>query len=145
MIYFTLPEEADMLIVKRRAEREAEQRIIANAQVKKARSNNTADFELVAGKFREAVMKIRAAMKTTDTQYNYDTFFGGYEQCDMLLRDPAYHSCSEAQFAYQLLLGADSWLKHEADKLGENYVPPEHFYKAWLLNNPPIDLRGLNV
>ena len=131
------------MVVKRRADPLAEAAIIKKAQVKKARRSDTKDFELVANKFVEAVMKIREAMKATNTTQNYDHFFGGFEQCDALLRDPAYHSSREAQFAYQLLLGADSWLRHEADKLGEAYVSPESFYKCWDLQG--INLRGLPV
>lgn len=131
------------MIIKRRSDRIAEANLIKKAQVKKARRSDTHDFEMVAGKFVEAVMKIREAMKATDTTQNYDYFFGGFEQCDALLRDPAYHESKEAQFAYQLLLGADSWLRHEADKLGEEYVSPESFYKCWDLQG--IDLRGQPV
>lgn len=128
--------------VMRRSDRIAEAAIIKRAQIKKARRSDTADFETVAHKFIEAVMKIREAMANTDTQNDYSTFFGGYEQCDALLQDPAYRKSQDAQFAYQLLLGADSWLKHEADKLGENYVAPEHYYKCW--DTVGINLRGLN-
>ena len=131
------------MIIKRRSDRIAEANLIKKAQVKKARRSDTSDFESVCDKFIEAVMKIRAAMKTTNTTQNYDHFFGGYEQCDALLRDPAYHDCKEAQFAYQLLLGANSWLLHEADKLGADYIPPEHFYKCW--DRAGIDLRNLPV
>ena len=131
------------MVVKRRADRLAEAAIIKKAQVKKARRSDTKDFESVCDKFIEAVMKIREAMKSTSTTKSYDLFFGGYEQCDELLRDPAYHDCKEAQFAYQLLLGANSWLLHEADKLGADYVPPEHFYKCW--DRTGINLRNLPV
>ena len=131
------------MIIKRRSDRIAEANLIKKAQVKKARRSDTHDFEMVGDKFVEAVMKIRAAMKTTNTTQNYDYFFGGYEQCDALLRDPAYHQCQEAQFAYQLLLGADSWLRHEADKLGEEYIPPSHFFLTWLRHG--YDLRNLPV
>ena len=126
------------LHVMRRSDRIAEAAIVKRAQIKKARRSDTTDFEMVSHKFIEAVMKIREAMAATNTERDYSTFFGGYEQCDAMLQDPAYRASQDAQFAYQLLLGADSWLKHEADKLGENYVAPEHFYTVG------INLRGLN-
>lgn len=129
--------------VMRRSDRIAEAKLIEKAQIKKARRSDTSDFELVARKFVEAVMKVREAMAATDTKEDYSKFFGGYEQCDLLLQDPAYRNSADAQFAYQLLLGADQWLKHEADKLGEKYIPPEHFYKAW--DYFGIDLRGKSV
>lgn len=131
------------MVIKRRSDRIAEANLIKKAQVKKARKSNTADFEIAGDKFVEAVMKIREAMKTSATTKNYDMFFGGYEQCDELLRDPAYHECKEAQFAYQLLLGANAWLCHEADKLGEDYIPPKHYFATWLRHG--YDLRNLSV
>ena len=130
------------MVLTRRMDRVAERRIIAEAQKKKARSDDTTDFNMVAHKFVTAVLKVREAMKKTRSSINYDYFFGGFEQCDALLQDPAYIASREAQYAYQLLLGADQWLKHEADKLGEEYVSPNHFYKAWELHG--VDLRHLS-
>ena len=131
------------MIITRRANRIAEANLIKKAQIKKARRADTTDFDRVADKFVEAVMKIRAAMMASGSKENYNLFFGGFEQCDALLRDPAYHESKEAQFAYQLLLGADSWLRHEADKLGEEYVPPNHFFICWLRHG--VDLRNMPV
>lgn len=130
------------LHVMRRSDRIAEAALIKKAQIKRARRSDTTDFETVAHKFIEAVMKIREAMATTNTEKDYSTFFGGYEQCDALLQDPAYRTCQDAQFAYQLLLGANSWLIHEAGKLGESYVAPEHYYKCW--DTVGINLRRRN-
>lgn len=127
------------MLIARRMDRVAERRIIAEAQKKKARSNDPSDFNMVAHKFVTAVLNIRNVMKKVGSELNYDNFFGGFEQCDALLQDPAFIASPEAQYAYQLLLGADTWLKHEADKLGEEYVSPNHFYIAWL--NHGIDLR----
>lgn len=129
-----------MMVVKRRSTREAEARIIKLAQIKKTRSTDTTDFVYVAGKFREAVMNIRNIMQNTPTTVDYSNFFGGYEQCEILLQDPAYRASQDAQFAYSVFLGVDQWMRHEADKLGEDYIPPKHFFKAWLLADPPVDL-----
>ena len=131
------------MMVRRRIDRLTEQRIIREAQIKKATTTDTSQFERVASKFVAAVMKVREAMATTDTTNDYSMFFGGFEQCDALVQDPAYQASQEAQMAYQLLLGADSWLRHEASKLGEEYVPPEHFFKTWELAG--YDLRGHDV
>lgn len=131
------------MIVKKRSERLFERNVLRQARVKVAKKTDTSDFDRVAKKFVEAVYAIRIAMRNAGSLVNYDTFFGGFEQCDELLQDPAYKQSSEAQYAYQLLLGADAWLKHEADKLGEDYVSPEHFFKAW--DNEGIDLRNLDV
>lgn len=131
------------MVLTRRMDRVAERRIIAEAQKKKARSDDPTDFNMVAHKFVTAVLNIRQVMKKIGSEINYDYFFGGFEQCDALLQDPAFIASSEAQYAYQLLLGADTWLKHEADKLGEEYVSPNHFYKAWELHG--IDLRHLST
>lgn len=126
------------MIVKRRSERLFERNILHQARTKVARKTDTSDFERVAHKFVEAVYAIRDAMKKAGSEQNYDLFFGGFEQCDALLQDPAYKQSAEAQYCYQLLLGADAWLKHEADKLGEEYVSPEHYFKCW-------DLEGINL
>lgn len=131
------------MIVKRRSERLFERNVLHQARIKVAKKTDTSDFDRVAKKFVEAVYAIREAMKNAGSLTNYDMFFGGFEQCDALLQDPAYKQSSDAQYAYQLLLGADAWLKHEADKLGEDYVSPEHFFKAW--DNEGINLRDLDV
>ena len=131
------------MIVKRRSERLFERNVLNQARIKVARTTDTSDFDRVAKKFVESVYAIRKAMKDAGSEQNYDLFFGGFEQCDALLQDPVYKTSTEAQYAYQLLLGADAWLKHEADKLGEEYVSPSHFYKCWL--NEGIDLRGKDV
>ena len=131
------------MIIKRRSERLFERNILQQARTKVARKTDTSDFERVARKFIDATYAIRKAMKETDSENNYDLFFGGFEQCDALLQDPAFKASPDAQYAYQLLLGADAWLKHEADKLGEEYRSPEHFFKCWDLEN--IDLRNQGV
>ena len=131
------------MIVKRRSERLFERNILQQARTKVARKTDTSDFERVARKFIDATYAIRKAMKETDSANNYDLFFGGFEQCDALLQDPAFKSSPDAQYAYQLLLGADAWLKHEADKLGEEYRSPEHYFKCWDLEG--FDLRGQNT
>lgn len=133
------------MVISRVADRISERRVISEAQIKPARSTDTKDFEYVAGKFREAVMKIRAAMEKAGSKIDYSNFFGGYEQCEVLLQDPAFRSSQDAIFEYNVFLGVDQWLRHESDKLGQNYIPPNHFFKAWLLADPPIDLRNLNV
>lgn len=128
------------MIIKRGSERRLEASIIKRARIKAARTADTSDYVLVCHKFVEAVMAVRKAMKEAGSERDYDYFFGGFEQCDELLQDPVYRTSSEAQYAYQLLLGADQWLKHEAEKLGEAYVSPEHFYKCWEIVTG-IDLR----
>lgn len=127
--------------VVRRSSRAAAAKILKQARIKQSRTDSNADYLMVCEKFITAVMKVRAAMKAAGaTDFNnYDLFFGGFEQCDIMLQSEAYMKSSEAQFAYSLLTGADSWLKHEADKLGEAYVSPEHFYKCW--DQVGIDLR----
>lgn len=118
------------IVIKRRATRVAEAKLIKTAQVKKARTTSEDDFNIAAKKFVEAAKGIRAVMKKLGSN-KYEKFFGGFEECDALLQDPLYVKSQEAQYRYQLLLGADQWLKHEADKLGADFVSPKHFYKAW--------------
>ena len=131
------------MIIKRRGDRVLENEILRKARTKMARTNDTSDFDRVAKQFVEAVYNIRNIMKEEGSTRNYDNFFGGFEQCAELLKDPAFKISQKAQYAYTALLGVDAWLKHEADKLGEKYVSPNHFYIAWLNEN--IDLRGLDV
>ena len=121
------------LIVKRRSDRIAAARLLKQAQVKKTRTDSNQDYLMVCEKFVTAVHKVRDAMKKTgSTDFNnYDQFFGGFEQCDIMLQDEKYKNSPEARYAYELLIGADSWLKHEAEKLGEDYISPQHFYLAW--------------
>ena len=129
------------MIIRRKSDRDAEKRILEEARKKVATKDTNADFLVAAGKFIEAVKKIRQAMGAAGAP-GYDNFFGGYEECDVLLNDPIYQTCTRAQFAYQLLLGANSWLRHEADKLGETYKSPNHFFLAWYLVEH-IDIRPI--
>ena len=129
------------LIVKRRSDRIAAARLLKQAQVKRATTDSNQDYLLVCDKFIKTVYRVREAMKkagATDFS-NYDLFFGGFEQCDTMLQDPKYKKSEEARYAYELLMGANIWLKHEAEKLGQDYVSPEHFYKCW--DTVGIDLR----
>lgn len=140
-----------MMIVKRRSDRVAAAKIVKEAQIKKARTLSVADFKMVAKKFCSAVHLLRNAMKSVGSKdfSNYDQFFGGFEQCDIMLQDPLYWKSTDAQRYYTLLMGANDWLKHEADKLGEMYVSPNHFYYAWWVAEriwlkpdepPPVDI-----
>lgn len=129
------------MVVKRRSDRIREAQILKQARIKQTRTNSNKDYIMVAKKFVEAVMMVRKAMKEAGAKdfNNYDLFFGGFEQCDAMLQSKEYFESDAAKYAYSVLQGADSWLKHEADKLGEAYVSPEHYYKAWDLYG--IDLR----
>ncbi len=131
------------MIIKRRGDRVLENEILRKARTKVARTKDASDFEKVARQFIKAVYDIRSIMKDSGSTKNYDLFFGGFEQCAELLNDPAFKISQKAQYAYTVLLGVDAWLKHEADKLGEDYVSPEHFYKCWDLEG--IDLRNHDV
>lgn len=125
------------MVVKRRADRLAEAAIIKKAQVKKARRSDTSDFEIAAKIFTDAAKAIRVKMKELGSDA-YEHFHAGFEECAALRLDPIFVGSQEAQYLYGNLEGADRWLLHEADKLGQSYVSPAHFYKAWELAGEPL-------
>lgn len=120
------------MIVKRRSDRIAEARLIKEAQIKKARTDSDEDFRTAAKLFTDTAIAIRKKMKELGTD-KFNNFHAGFEECAELRADPLFMKSSEAQYLFGNLQGADSWLRHAADKLGEAYISPAHFFKAWEL------------
>jgi len=125
------------MVITRRASRAAAARIVKEAQVKPARTTDTADFELAARLFTDAAKAIRAKMKELGSDA-YEHFHAGFDECAILRADPIFANSQEAQYLYGNLEGADRFLLHEADKLGQEYISPNHFYKAWELAGEPL-------
>ena len=125
------------MIVKRRSERLFERNVSQQARVKVARTTDTKDFELAAKVFTDTAKAIRVKMKELGSDA-YDNFHAGFEECAALRMDPLFVGSQEAQYLYGNLEGADRWLLHEADKLGQNYISPAHFYEAWRLAGEPL-------
>ena len=125
------------MIVKRVEDRISERRIIKEAQIKPARSTDTTDFEYAAKIFTDAAKALRAKMKELGSN-NYEHFHAGFDECIILRQDPLFVNSQEAQYLYGNIEGANSFMRHEADKLGQAYVSPAHFYRAWELAGEPL-------
>lgn len=127
-----------MMIVKRRSDRVAAANIVKAAQIKKARTDSDEDFRIAAKLFTDTAKMIRARMKELGSD-KYEHFHAGFEECAYLRMDPLFKKDSEVQYLFGNLQGADSWLRHASDKLGEPYVSPAHFFKAWELAGEVIN------
>lgn len=120
------------IIIQRRSDRVAAAQIVKQAQIKPATTDTDDDFKIAAKLFTDAAKALRAKMKELGSN-DYDDFHAGFEECAALRADPIFVNSQDAQYLYGNLAGADSWLRHEASKLGQAYVSPAHFYKAWEL------------
>jgi len=125
------------MAITRRMDRIAEARIIKQAQIKQARTTDTRDFEFAAKIFTDAAKALRNKMKELGSN-DYDHFHAGFDECIILRQDPLFINSQEAQYLYGNIEGANSFMRHEADKLGQAYISPAHFYKAWELAGEPL-------